>query len=287
MKTPISIILGCSLLLLCLSLTDAGDNTNLLILHTNDTHSRIEQMPSNDKSYPQLGGYGRRANLVKEYRRSDPDLLLLDAGDFCQGTPYFNLYKGLVEVQLMNAMGYNAATLGNHEFDNGLESLKAVLDSARFPIVCCNLDFSNTVLKDMILPYIVLKDVKGIKVGIVGVTVNPEDLVAKENYEGVKVLPAIETVNHYASLLKSKESCDLIICLSHLGMVRNEEKKDEAYDQLLAAESKDIDIIIGGHSHIFLEQPLYIANKEGKEVLVTQQGRNGIYVGKLEVDFRK
>lgn len=287
MKNRITFSIVCACLFSFLPSTYAEDETKLLILHTNDTHSRIEPMPANDKNYPELGGYQRRANLVKEFRQHEPELLLLDAGDFCQGTPYFNLYKGLVEVQLMNAMNYHAATLGNHEFDNGLDDLKAALDSARFPIVCCNLDFSATVLKDLIRPYIILKDVKGLKVGILGATINPEGLVAKENYEGVKTLPTLETVNHYADLLRNQEGCDLVICLSHLGLKANEERKDEPYDLLLAEESTDIDIIIGGHSHIFLEEPLYIRNQGGKDVLVTQQGRNGIFVGKLEVSLEK
>lgn len=276
------------LIALCLtcSQAQAEEKQSLLILHTNDTHSRIEAMPEGDKHYPGAGGYQYRANLIREYRKSDPHLLLLDAGDFCQGTPYFNLYKGLVEVKLMNEIGYEAATLGNHEFDNGLESLKAVVDSARFPIVCCNLDFSETVLKDLIKPYIILEK-KGLRIGIVGATVNPEGLVARENFEGVKVLPALETINRFAETLKEKEQCELVICLSHLGLKENPEREGEAYDLLLAKESKDIDIIIGGHSHTFLEEPLFIENTVGRQVMINQEGKNGIFIGKIKVDFTR
>ena len=280
-----------SLLIIIVSLYCCGamaQNTDkVIILHTNDTHSRIEAMPSNDRSFPGMGGYQLRANLIDGYRKAEPELLLFDAGDFCQGTPYFNLFKGRLEIKLMNAIGYHAVALGNHEFDNGLDSLKAILDEAQFPIVCCNLDFSETVLKDNIRPYIIFEDIKGLKIGVVGATVNPHGLVAQENFVGVKVLPGIETINHHAEYLKKTEHCDLIICLSHLGLNKYDERPEEPYDIRLAQESEHIDIIIGGHSHTYLEEPLVVKNRLGKDVLINQEGKNGVFVGKIEVEFER
>ncbi len=264
---------------------NAQETGRITILHTNDTHSRIEPMPAKDKNYPGMGGYQLRANLIKSYREKDPGLILMDAGDFSQGTPYFNLFKGEIEIELMNALKYDVVTLGNHEFDNGLESMKNILGKASFPVVCCNLDFSETSLKDLIQPYIIMENIKGLKIGIIGATVNPVGLVALENYQGIKVLPCIETINHYAAFLRDEADCDLVICLSHLGF--DQEREGEPYDQLLAQESENIDIIIGGHSHTFLEEPVYIENKTGKKVLINQEGKNGIFVGKIEVDFKK
>lgn len=249
----------------------------IVILGTNDTHSRIEPIPENDKSYGGMGGVVAREAFIEEIRKQNNNVLLFDAGDFVQGTPYFNLFHGRVEAQAMNLMKYDAGTLGNHEFDYGLDTLKMIVKKLNFPILNCNYDFSNTVLKDDIKPYIILKRF-GLKIGVLGVGVDPEGLVQKNKYEGMEFKPAISSVNFYAKILKDSKKCDLVVCLSHLGY--NDDIK-------LAEQSKNVDIIIGGHSHTYMEKPDMRTNLDGKEVLIFQTGKSGAYVNKIEVELDK
>lgn len=265
------------LLTLLLAGLTVSAQKRIVILGTNDTHSRIEPLPDSDKSYGGMGGVVAREAFIAEMRKQNPNVLLFDAGDFVQGTPYFNLFHGKVEAQAMNLMKYDAGTLGNHEFDYGLDTLKMIVDQLDFPILNCNYDFSKTVLKDHIKPYIVLNRF-GLKIGVLGVGVDPDGLVQKNKYEGMEFKPAISSVNFYAKILKESKKCDLIICLSHLGYNQ---------DIQLAQQSKNVDIIIGGHSHTYMEKPDMRKNLDGKEVMIFQTGKNGAYVNKIEVELDK
>ncbi|MDR0824496.1 MAG: metallophosphoesterase [Prevotella sp.] len=249
----------------------------LVILHTNDMHSHIEPFPSTDKYYPGQGGVVNRKAIIDSIRKSEKNILLLDAGDVVQGTPYYNMFKGRIEAEAMNRMKYDAVTIGNHEFDYGLDTLKMIYQKLNFPVISCNYDFSGTVLKDMVKPYIIIKR-GGLKIGIIGIGVNPEGLIQKAKYEGMVFKPVIETANHYAELLRLKEKCDIIICLSHIGYHQ---------DLVLAEKSNNIDIIVGGHSHTFMQQPDIKKDKAGKDVLIYQTGKNGVNLGKIEVELEK
>lgn len=249
----------------------------IVILGTNDTHSRIEPIPNSDKNYGGMGGVVAREAFINEIRAQHQNVLLFDAGDFVQGTPYFNLFHGRVEAQAMNLMKYDAGTLGNHEFDYGLDTLKMIVKKLNFPMLNCNYDFSKTVLKDDIKPYIILKRF-GLKIGVLGVGVDPEGLVQKNKYEGMEFKPITSSVNFYAKILKESKKCDLVICLSHIGY-------DD--DIKLAEASKNVDIIIGGHSHTYMEKPDMRTNLDGKDVLIFQTGKNGAYVNKIEVELGK
>lgn len=262
--------------MLCLSLCVSAQK-KIVILHTNDTHSHLEPLPMSDRSNPGQGGVVARKAIIDSVRQVEPNILLIDAGDFVQGTPYFNMFKGRAEVDAMNLMKYDLTVIGNHEFDYGLDTMKMFFERLDCPILCCNYDFSQTVLKDIVKPYIILNRF-GLKIGIIGVSVDPEGLVQKDKYAGMTFSSIIETVNRYAELLKKKEKCDLIICVSHIGYTD---------DQVLAAKSEYLDIIIGGHSHTFMKQPDMIKNLLGKEVMVYQAGKYGVNVGKIEVEFEK
>lgn len=266
------------LLLLCLFAETAVAQKQIVIVSTNDTHSRIEPMPKTDKDYADLGGVVRRAEYIDKVRAENKNVLLVDAGDFVQGTPYFNLFKGRVEAEAMNLLKYDVATLGNHEFDYGLDTLKRIVQEMNFPIVNCNYDFSNTVLKGMIKPYVIIKK-DGIKIGVLGVGVDPKGLVQSENYTGMIFNPIVESANKYAKILKETEKCDLIICLSHIGY----DFTGAANDIDMAQQSRNIDIIIGGHSHSYLEKPDMRKNLDGKDVLIFQTGKNGSYINRVDV----
>lgn len=247
----------------------------LVILHTNDTHSRIEALPPTDKQYPNMAGIVNRKAIIDSIRSIEKNVLLLDAGDFVQGTPYFNLFHGKVEAEAMNILKYDVATIGNHEFDYGLDTLKKIFNKLQFPIINCNYDFSQTPLKNSVKPYIIINK-NEIKIGIIGVGVDPEGLIQKDKYEGMVFNPITDNVNRYAATIKNK--CDIVICLSHIGL------ED---DLKLASESENIDIIIGGHSHTFMEKPQIVKNIKNKDVTVYQVGKNGAFIGKIEIDLSK
>ena len=249
----------------------------LVILHTNDTHSRIEPLPETDKYSANRGGVIRRATLIDQVRKENKNVLLVDAGDFLQGTPYFNLFKGEVEVEAMNKMGYEAVTIGNHEFDYGLEVLEKVARLAKFPIVSSNYDFSETKLNGLVKPFIILKK-GGVKIGIIGINIQPRGLIAANNYKGVKYLDPVNTANSMAKILKEKHNCDIVVCISHLGYNS---------DLTMAESTRNIDIIIGGHSHTYLKQPTMKKNLEDKDVLVNQTNGRGVCVGRIDVKFEK
>jgi len=260
----------------------------IVIIHTNDTHSRIEPLPSTDKKYPNTGGVINRKAVIDSIRKTNEYVLLFDAGDFVQGTPYFNLFKGRAETDAMNLMHYDAGTIGNHEFDYGLDTMKLIFERLKYPIVNSNYDFSKTKLTKIVKPYIVLKRF-GLKIGVLGVGPRLEGLVQQDKYEGVTFLPVIESVNKYAGILKLKEKCDLIICLSHVGYDDNHasEGTDAVLDLGIAENSRYVDVIIGGHSHTYMPSPRKVKNKEGNDVLIFQVGKNGTYIGKIDVELKK
>lgn len=255
----------------------------LTILHTNDVHSRIDPFPLDGGRNAGLGGVARRASLVKKIRKEEKHVLLLDAGDIFQGTPYFNLYGGELELKLMSKLGYDAATLGNHDFDNGVDGFSKQLPHANFPIICSNYDFRNTSLENKTVPYKVFNKGK-LKIGVIGIGIELEGLVEKKNYGDTIYLDPIINANKYASFLKEEEKCDLVICLSHLGYKYKDQKVS---DQVLAKQSRNIDLIIGAHTHTFMSQPDNFKNADGKEVKIFQVGFAGINLGRVDYYFEK
>ena len=253
----------------------------ITILHTNDTHSCIYPLNRHlaDTLLAGRGGFVRRAEMVRQERRKEPELLLLDSGDFSQGSTYYTLYKGDVEVGLMNLMGYDAATLGNHEFDYGVDNLARLARKAEFPIVCANYDFTGTPLEGLIKPYTIIKR-NGVKIGIFGVSPQLDGLVMAQSCKGVKYNDPVKAANDVARLLKEKEKCDLVICLSHLGwdLIGTD-------DTEMMPQTRNIDIILGGHSHSYFTEMKNIKNLDGKDVPNDQNGKHGIFVGKIVVDF--
>lgn len=278
MNKKTSQTLLCLSLLIATNICQISEAKRLVILHTNDTHSQIEPKDS-------LGGVLRRKAYIDEVRRENgkDNVLLLDAGDFCQGTPYFNFYKGDIEVEMMNLMEYDAVTLGNHEFDNGVDALANLLKKAKFKVVSSNYDLSTSPLSEKIDPWLMLE--KGdVKVGIIGLNVNPEDLIAKENYEGVFYRDPIAIANQLAADLKNK-GADVVIVLSHLGY--EYENTNKASDLKLAKAARNIDIIIGGHSHTLLKEPVKVKAADGREILIGQLGKSGFYLGRIDLDLKK
>ncbi len=253
----------------------------LTILHTNDVHSRIDPFPMDGSKNAGLGGVARRASLISQIRKEEEHVLLLDAGDIFQGTPYFNLYGGELEIKLMSKLGYDAATLGNHDFDNGVDGFSKQLPHANFPIICSNYDFRNTSLENSTIPYKVFRKGK-LKIGVIGIGIELDGLVEKKNYGETIYLDPIIQANKYAELLKIEEKCDLVICLSHLGYKYKEQKVS---DQILAKQSSNIDLIIGAHTHTFMLQPEVLKNADGKEVKIFQVGYAGINLGRVDYYF--
>ena len=256
---------------------------NVTILHTNDTHSRIESLSNDDKRYPGRAGYAYRSAIINNIRKEQKNTLLLDAGDFVQGTPYFNYYKGVLEVELMNRLGYIAVTLGNHEFDLGVNHLALILKKAKFSVVNCNYIVCGTPLKKIIKPWIIAK-VGNIKIGITGVGVNPEGLITPENFKGIVYCDPILSVNKIAEMLKIDKHCDYVVCLSHLGY---EQPDGIPSDIVLAKKSVNIDVIIGGHTHTLLKHPDSVYNSRNKVVYITQYGSMGVNIGRMDVGFRR
>lgn len=259
------------------------DLVKITILHTNDVHSHIDPFPDNDPKYGGLGGVARRAAVIKKIRSEEKNVLLLDAGDIFQGTPYFNMYGGELEFKLMSMMGYDASTIGNHDFDNGLEGLVNQLPHANFPFINCNYDFSDTPMAGKTIPHkIFYKD--GIKIGVFGIGIELAGLVDKKMYGNTIYLDPAEKAAKASHYLKFEEKCDLVICLSHLGY-KYENKKISDVD--LAKQSKNIDLIIGAHTHTFIDIPLEYENSDNKKVLVAQVGWAGIRLGRIDYLFEK
>jgi 5'-nucleotidase len=259
------------------------DATKITILHTNDVHSHIDPFPDNDPKYPGLGGAARRAALVKKIRSEEKNVLLLDAGDIYQGTYYFNKYGGELELKIMSQMGYDASTVGNHDFDNGLDGIVSKLQFANFPFLCANYDFSDTVMNGKTSAYKIFEK-EGVKIGVFGLGIELEGLVDKKNYGATKYLDPMAKAAETALYLKKEKKCDVIICLSHLGFKYAEKKIS---DVEFAKQSRYIDLIIGGHTHTFLDKPLVSTNRDGAAVCVAQVGWAGIKLGRIDIYLDK
>lgn len=253
------------------------------LLHTNDVHSRIEPFPMDGGKNQGKAGIAKRAGLIQQIRKEEKEVLLLDAGDMFQGTPYFNYFGGEIEMKLMSKMGYDAATIGNHDFDGGIDGLhKHYSRHGKFDLINCNYDFSNTSMHASCKPYQIYQ--KGaIKIGVLGVGVELEGLVPNVLYKETQYLPPIKRANEIAAILKNDEQCDYVICLSHLGY----QYKNKVSDRVLAKESEYIDLIIGGHTHTFLDKPVLVQNKAGREVFISQVGWAGIILGRIDLYFEQ
>jgi 5'-nucleotidase len=260
----------------------------LTILHTNDVHSRIEPFPLDGGKNEGKGGIARRAALIKKIRSEEENVLLLDAGDMFQGTPYFNYFGGELEIKLMSKMGYDAGTIGNHDFDGGIEGLhKHFTAHGNFPLINCNYNFADTIMNGVTKPFQIFQ--KGnLKIGVLGVGIELDGLVPAALFKATQYLDPLEKANKYAKILKEDEKCDFVICLSHLGYVpKGKNPKNKMCDLHLAKEAQNIDLIIGGHTHTFLEKPTIVENTSGKEVLVSQVGWAGMILGRLDIYFEK
>ncbi|HRO46822.1 metallophosphoesterase [Agriterribacter sp.] len=264
--------------------SDAGSVQKLIVLHTNDVHSRLEPFPLDGSRNAGLGGVAARAALINTIRSEEEDVLLLDAGDIFQGTPYFNFYKGEPEIKAMSKMRYDAATMGNHDFDAGMENFATQLQYASFPVVLCNYDFTNTPMEHRCVPYKLFKKGK-LKIGVTGVGIALKGLVPDALYGNTQYLDPVEHVNRIAASLKKKEGCDMVICLSHLGYRYREGNRMS--DEVLAKETEYIDLIIGGHTHTFMDKPVIYKNKLGGDVIVNQAGWGGMVLGRLDFIFEK
>ena len=254
----------------------------LVILHTNDTHSQVESTEKSSLKTSDMGGYARRMGEISQIRELEKNVLLVDAGDYSQGSPYFNFFNGRVEIDAMNRMKYDAGTLGNHEFDNGIDTLAVVLKTARFPMISSNYNFGKTALSGIIKPYIVLQRA-GLRIGIMALDVNPESLIFEKNYKGMVYEDPILKANEISTLLKKKEKCDVIICLSHLGANITD---GVVNDFEIAHKTRYIDVIIGGHSHSMIDNTTE-KNAAGKPIVIAQVGKSGLYLGRVELELEK
>lgn len=268
------------ILLLLFPLTlSAQPSKKLIMLQTSDVHSRVEPVnQEGDRNYHE-GGMVRRATFLKEFRKQNPDnVLLFDCGDISQGTPYYNMFQGEVEVKMMNGMKYDAMTIGNHEFDFGLSNMARLFKMADFPVVCSNYDFDDTVLKGIVKPYVVLKKA-GLKIGVLGLGCPLEGMVQANKCEGVKFKDPVAVANEVAAVLKEKEGCDLVVCLSHLGVQYDADR--------LIPNVRNIDVVLGGHSHTFMKEPRTYLDKDGKNVSLMHSGARGVNVGRMDLTLDK
>ncbi|HEV8427977.1 MAG TPA: metallophosphatase [Pyrinomonadaceae bacterium] len=269
-------IAGCPRELLAASAAE----TVITILHTNDTHSQIDPLPANDIDAGK-GGVARRATLVKRVRKENPNTLLIDAGDVLQGTPYFNFYKGEVEYKAMSAIGYDVGTLGNHEFDNGVEALAAALKFANFDVVSANYDVKGTVLEQRVKRYVV-KTAGGIKIGLFGLGISPVGLITPDNFKGLTYIDPIIAAREVVKKLREEEGCALVVCMSHLGYF----EKGDRGDSFVASQVDGIDFVASGHTHTFMKEPVTTTQPCGAKTYVFQVGKSGIYVGRVDFTFR-
>lgn len=266
-------------------LLEVGPGEKLItILHTNDTHSQIDPLPANDRQYPDKGGVARRATLVKRVRKENPNTLLIDAGDVFQGTPYFNFYKGEVEYRSMSLIGYDVVTLGNHDFDNGVDALAAAMKFAKFDFVSSNYDVSGTPLARRVKPYVV-RVVGGVRVGLFGLGVSPDNLITPENFKGVQYNDPVKAASGVVRTLRERKRCALVVAMSHLGYYPNG-REGEIGDTQVAAQVDGIDFIASGHTHTFMKQPVITKTPSGGNTIIFQVGRSGIYMGRVDLKLR-
>jgi 5'-nucleotidase len=271
-----------ALLLATVSASAKGPK-KITVLHTSDTHSCILPLNKNlaDTMLADRGGFLRRIAMLKQERRKDPGLLLFDCGDFSQGSSYYTMFKGDVEVELMNRMHYDAVTIGNHEFDFGLDNMIRLFKMAEFPVVCSNYDFADTELKDIVKPYLVLKR-QGVRIGVFALCPPLEGLVSRKNYGPLKFLDPVEVTDRMVDVLRNREKCDVVICLSHLGW-----EVSDYPDNELIKRTSGIDLILGGHSHTYLETLGYETDKTGRQVPVDHEGKHAVFVGKIQLTLEK
>ena len=276
------VILMIALLLATMSASAKGPK-KITVLHTSDTHSCILPLNKNlaDTMLADRGGFLRRIAMLKQERRKDPGLFLFDCGDFSQGSSYYTMFKGDVEVELMNRMHYDAVTIGNHEFDFGLDNMIRLFKMAEFPVVCSNYDFADTELKDIVKPYLVLKR-QGVRIGVFALCPPLEGLVSRKNYGPLKFLDPIEVTDRMVDVLRNREKCDVVICLSHLGW-----EVSDYPDNELIKRTSGIDLILGGHSHTYLETLGYETDKTGRQVPVDHEGKHAVFVGKIQLTLEK
>ena len=261
----------------------AKKHKQLVILHTNDTHSCVLPLKETlaDTMLAGRGGFLRRVAMIKEERQKNPDLLLFDSGDFSQGSSYYTMFKGDVEIGLMNEMGYDAATIGNHEFDFGLDNMARIFKMAKFPIVCSNYDFADTELKDIVKPYIILKR-QGVKIGVFALCPEMKGLVSQANYGPLQYQDPVKVAQDMVDVLRNREKCDLVVCISHLGW----EVSDYSDEQVIE-NTTGIDLVLGGHTHTYMEKLEYVNDKSGRPVAVDQNGKSAVFVGRLVLDVEK
>ena len=260
---------------------EVNHRKSLTILHTNDVHSRLDPFPMDGGKYQGLGGVVAREKIISKIRKEEEQVLLLDAGDIFQGTPYFNYYKGEPEMKIMSLLRYDCATLGNHDFDNGIEGLANQLVHANFPIVNCNYDFSKTILDNKVEPYTIIRKGK-FKIGILGIGIDLKGLVPDKLFDGIQYHDPIENANKTAYFLKHTKKCDYVVCLSHLGFEYADKKVS---DKILAKETENINLILGGHTHTFLDEPYKSKNRQNQNVIVNQVGWAGIKLGRINIYF--
>jgi len=254
----------------------------LVILHTNDTHSRIDPFPQDSGKNAGLGGVVKRSAMIQRVRSLEKNVLLLDSGDIFQGTPYFNMFGGELEMKAMSSMKYDTATMGNHDFDNGVEGFVKQLPHANFPFVISNYNFKGTALEGKTKPCQIFKK-ENVKIGVFGLGIELNGLVPDKCYTGVEYLDPLQEAKDLSTKLRDEEKCDLIICLSHLGYKYNDSKIS---DVVLAAETDEIDIILGGHTHTFMVRPEIIKNRKNRNVLINQVGFGGMYLGRLDINLQ-
>jgi 5'-nucleotidase len=261
----------------------AKEMVKIVVLHTNDVHSHIEPFADNDPKYPGLGGVAQRAAIINRIRNEEKNVLLLDAGDIFQGTPYFNLYGGEVEMKLMSQMGYDASAIGNHDFDNGVDGLSSQVKNASFPLLCANYDFSKTSMNGKTQDYKIFEK-ENIRIGVFGLGIELKGLVDQRMYKETLYIDPLQKAAEISHLLKKEKKCDLVICLSHLGYKYPD---DKVSDEVLAKKSMNIDLVIGGHTHTFIDSPYKYFNRENKPVMVAQVGWAGIKLGRIDFYIEK
>jgi len=274
-------LIACLLIMSSVSIL-AQQKIKLVILHTNDTHSQVEPTEKSTLKTADMGGYARRMGVINQIRSQEENVLLLDAGDFSQGTPYFNFYNGRVEIDALNRMKYDAGTLGNHEFDNGVDTLAAILRGANFPILSSNYELETTALHNIVEPYLILNRA-GLRIGILALDIEPKGLIIESNYKGVEYKDAVEKAIEMSTFLKRGKKCDVVICLSHLGA---DTTKNIVSDYEIARSTRYIDLIIGGHSHSLITNTT-VKNAAGKNIVIAQMGKSGLYLGKVELELEK
>lgn len=270
------------LLLLTVTFAFAGQKAKLVILHTNDTHSQVEPTEKSGLKTSNMGGYARRMGVIQKIRTEEKNVLLLDAGDFSQGTPYFNFFNGREEIDAMNRMKYDAGTLGNHEFDNGIDTLAVILKKARFPMLSSNYKLDKTPLARVTKPWLVIQK-SGLRIGIMALNIDPKSLIIENNYKDMEYEDPIEKAIEISTLLKKKEKCDVIICLSHLGA---DTTKTNVNDFEIARKTHYIDVIIGGHSHSMITNTTE-RNAAGKPIVIAQMAKSGLFLGRVELELEK